>query len=324
MRAFLLSAGCLFLASALFAPVVHASELAGGTLQVTRGEAAADCPDDVALRSATLALGTAPPASTGPLNVEVNFTRDDRGYVAHIRMTGRAEGEREVRKEGENCASLGEAVSVVLAVVFDLLPPPAPATVGAVPPARSAPQTSPLPARKPAGESRFSLGLGVQGGAAYGLLGDALVGAVSLALRPRVGHFELGLGGLWAPDRTIDFLEGSVHVSVLSTRLEGCAWLRDSPARLDAALCVGFLAGGLIGRGEGFSPDSSAVDGWFAFEAGAVGRWSVMPKWAFRLAISALVPTREQSFTVQGAEAAAFESSPAGVLFELGPEFAFL
>jgi hypothetical protein len=103
--------------------------------------------------------------------------------------------------------------------------------------------------------------------------------------------------------------------------LDGCAWLKDSPARLDVAACLGFLAGGLIGRGDGFSPDETAVDGWFAIEAGAVGRWAFAPRWALRLAISALIPLREQSFTVRGAEVPAFESSDAGVLFELGPEF---
>lgn len=325
----------LFSSLVFGAASARASDLAGGTLRVTRSETAADCPDDITLQSSTLALGTVPPApSSDPLNVDIDFERDEDGYVARIRTSGRSEGVREVRKPGNTCAPLAEAVSVVLAVVFDLLPPePGPQAPGpeappeptpvAPPPAKPAP---PLPPPERARETRpgteFSFGVAAQGGLAYGLLGDALVGAVSLGVRPRFGRFDIGIGGLWAPNRTIEYLDGTVSVSVWSARIGACGWLNPSVLKPDLAACLGFLVGSLNGSGEDFDEPGNASDLWLAFEAGAAGRVPLARNWALRLGISALIPTRQQSFEIRGG-GTAFESSPAAVLLELGPEWRF-
>lgn len=323
MRSFSARAGLIFLLATAGA---RASDLGGGTLSVVRRDAAGDCPDDVELRSSTLALGTLPPAAPAePLNVEVTFAREEGAYVARILTSGSTEGVREIRKEDPNCASLAEAVSLVLAVVFDLSPPePAPIAPVPVPPPPPPAETTPSPAppapKAPA--QPFSLGVVVQGAASFGLLGDALVGALSVAVRPRWGHWEIAPGVLWAPGRTVEYLEGSVDVSLLSARLEACGWLSASRRRPDVALCLGFFAGALRGAGEDYQDAHPATDAWFAFEAGAAGRWPISAKWALRLGISALIPTRDQAFAVNGA-GNAFESSPAAFLGELGPELSF-
>ncbi|HEY3493478.1 MAG TPA: hypothetical protein VGK73_02285 [Polyangiaceae bacterium] len=327
MRSILATAGLFFGVATLVAGGARASDFAGGTLRVVRSDAAADCPDDVTLQSSTLALGTLPPPAPLPLNVEVEFARDEAGYFARVLTSGSSDGVRELRKPGESCAALAEAVSVVLAVVLDLLPPepPAPAPPPPVVPPAAAPEKSAPPAEPPRPASQppeFSFTAGVLGGTGYGLLGDAFVGVLAVAGRPRWSRWELALGGLWAPNRTLDYLDASVSVSLWSARAEGCAWGSRSALRPDVAVCLGFLAGSLSGRGEGYGDDFPASDAWFAFEAGAAGRWPFGSKLALRLGISALIPTRQQAFAIAGA-GNAFESSDAALLLELGPELTF-
>jgi hypothetical protein len=309
----------------LVASEVWAAEFSGGSIVVERAETAAECPDEASLVRATLALGTLPAAASPPLNVEVAFRHEPTGYVAQITATGRTEGVREVTKDGDTCAPLAEAVSVVLAVLFDLAPrveEPAPARAPVPPP--SPPVETPLgpgviDEPRP---SRSSLGAGVEAGAAYGLLGGALVGTLGGAVRPRWGHWELAAGALWAPGRTVDYSPGTVSLSLVAGRAEGCGWLRDSARRPDLGLCAGFLAGALRGHGRGFREEGSAVDAWLALEAGVAGRWPLSSNFALRLGISLLVPTRKQSFSVKEL-GSAYESSPVAGVAELGPELRF-
>ena len=305
-----------------------AADFAGGTLTVEREEAAADCPDEAGLEKATLALGTLPGAPKAPLNVEIAFRRAGVSYVAELRTSGSAEGVREVTKEGDTCAPLAEAVTVVLAVLFDLRPrethvEPAPAAPPPAPPPPAPPAPPPQAAPPERSGPRGSIGMLLSGGAGYGLLGTAVVGSLSGAVRPRLGHFELALGGLWAPHRTVDYEPGRVVLSIAAGRLDACAWLRtETTRRPDLGLCAGFLAGRLRAEGRDFLTTDTANDAWFAVEAGVHGRWPLTPNVALQLGISLVVPTRAQEFTVANA-GTAFESSPVAGLLELGPELRF-
>ena len=318
------------LAVALASPPALAADFAGGTLAVTREEAAGDCPDESALERATLALGRLPDAPKAALDVAIAFRRTDTAYVAELRTSGSTEGVREVVKEGDRCAPLAEAVAVVLAVLFDLTPrettpspPPAPVTPPPPPRAPAPPPTRPPPLGPPERSGpRATIGALLSGGAAYGLLGRAVVGTLAGAVRPRLGHFELVLGGLWAPHRTVEYEPGRVLLSLAAARLDACAWLGPAPERPDLALCAGFLAGRLRADGRGYLHTDTANDAWFAFETSAQGRWPLAPNLALQLGISLVVPTRQQSFTVANA-GVAFESSPVAGVLELGPELRF-
>lgn len=316
------------LVAALASPPALAADFAGGTLAVTREDAAADCPDEAALERATLALGTLPNAPVSPLHVEIAFRRTESAYVAELRTSGSTAGVREVVKEGTSCAPLADAVAVVLAVLFDLTPrdatpEPAPPAVGPTPlPRAPAPPPPAPPAPAERAGPRGNVGVLLSGGAAYGLLGSALVGTLSGAVRPRLGHFELALGALWAPNRAVEYEPGRVLLSLAAARLDACAWLEAGTVRPDGGLCAGFLAGRLRAQGRGYLETNAANEAWFAFETSAQGRWPLTPNLALQLGISLVVPTRTQSFTVANA-GVAFESSPVAGVLELGPELRF-
>ena len=320
----------LFLAAFLVSASARSAELAGGTLSVQRSADAADCPDEAALIAATLELGTPPPAAAAPLHLEVSFRHDQAGYIATVQASGRTEGVREVTKEGATCAPLAEAVSVVLAVLLDLTPhdsplaTPAPAPTPTPRPSSSSPTPSSSSTSAPPAPSaeRLAFIASLRAGAAYRLVGDGLAPTASASLHSRLDRWELFAGALWAPRGNADYLGHTIEMSLLSAKLGGCAWLRGSRAHGDAALCAAFLAGSLQAQGRGFSQDVPASDPWFAIAAGLGGRLPLARKWALRLDISAIIPTRQQSYTVAFTDGS-YETSPLSGLVELGPELTF-
>lgn len=304
----------------------RAGELQGGHLIVARTEEAADCPDESALTDATLALGTLPETPADPLEIEVRFRREAAGYAAEVRASGRTEGVREVTKNGPTCAPLADAVAVVLAVLLDLRPreaPPDPVAPAPAPPPRPATSTPPTPAQKLApSHAPFGVVLAVEGGAAYRMVGDGLAATIALAVRPHFDRWEGSVGGMWAPHGSAAYLERSVDMSLLSARLGGCAWLDRSRAHRNVGVCAGFSIGNLHAEGKGFATEVPASDGWFAFDAGVAGRLPISRKWAVRLAISAFIPTRKQTYTAEGTSEV-IHMSPWGGLVSLGPEVDF-
>lgn len=327
------SAFCLFGVSP-----AQAADFAGGTLTVVRDAETSDCPDEAALGAATLALGRPPAERTEGVTVSVLFQRDAFGYGAIVTTAGSQAGVREIRKPGPTCVTVAEAVSVVLAVLFDLAPPeeravedtpepeppPPPAPAPTPPPQLEAP-ARPAPRREPprSRARELSVGIGAHAAASYGLLGVAPAFAVAGAVRGGIGRWELAAGALGAPNRAVEHLDGVVHVSVVAGRLGGCGWLFPSRSRPDVAICVGLLLGRMRARGDGFDSDAPAVhDAWFAAEAGAAARFPLTRNVALRLGISLLVPSRSQTYTVAGG-GTAFQSSPAAGLLEAGPELRF-
>jgi hypothetical protein len=313
-----------------------ASEVPGGELLVTRSEEALDCPDERALLAATLALGTVPPDPTAePVRVEVSFARDLDGYAATIRSSGRKEGVRELARADPSCASLGDATAVVVAVLFDLVPPDAPvpatsppaeplpevlrpvASEGERPPVEVPRNTPPFWTTTP-----FSTAFGIYGGVSYGLLGNVVAGSIAAAGRPRWGRFELGVGALFVPEREFAHGVGFVDVMLLTGRLEGCAWLTPLSSSVGAGLCGGLMLGMLRGEGRNFFRDAPASDLWSAADAAGFARFEVYGPWALRLGVRLVVPLRQYTFSTTDT-GVAFETAPAAVLAEVGPEVHF-
>jgi len=111
-------------------------------------------------------------------------------------------------------------------------------------------------------------------------------------------------------------------MTLLSARLGGCAWLDPARAHPNVGVCVGFSVGNLRAEGQGFAPDVPASDAWFAWDAAVAGRLPLTRKWAVRLTISAVIPTRQQTYTATGTSEVVVTSSVGG-LVTVGPELDF-
>ena len=306
--------------------------VAGGELRVTRTASAADCPDEATLAEKTLALGSAPlDATPAPLTVNVELDRDETGYIARIVATGRKTGQRELRAAGETCAELTDVTSVALAILFDLLPPEpsdppplaAPVKPVETPPPAAPPRKKPRPTTPNSANAEPFGSARAYGAFAYGLLGNAVTGEVGGAFHVRLGRsFDVGAGGFWAPGRTLAYDPGTVSVSLVAARLELTAWLAAwGSVALGARLELG--VGSLQAAGHDFDSDRTPAELWLAAGAGAVGRLDLSRRWALRAGISGFLPLRAQTFSVQGVPGTAFESSPAALFVDFGPELVF-
>jgi hypothetical protein len=306
--------------------------IAGGELRVSRTDAVADCPDEHTLGSLTLALGVPPADVSTELVVEVELDRDEAGYVARIRASGRKSGTREIRSDGESCEQLAQATSVALAILFDLLP-----QGPALPDPPRLSLTAPRPMPKPTSDAAHAaLGpparppeppavawLGAYGGIASGLLGHALTGHVGATLRfPQGRVVELGFGGFWAPGRELSHVPGSVSVFLLAGKSDLTFAIVQSE-RVALRAGAGISIGNIVGSGDGYDRDHTAWEFWLAPGLTAFGRLRLSQRWALALATTPHVPSRTQTFSVHGVPGTAFEGAPAAVLIELGPELAF-
>jgi len=307
-----------------------------GALVVTRDANATSCPDQQELARRVLSLGVRQPGPPPePLLVEVAFRREGSAYAATVRASGGKQGLRELAKLGESCAELAEDTSVVVAVLFDLLPPAIPPVPVPVTPLAETPERQPgageraLPPapRPPASTSAstsshpFSMALGAHAGVGYGLVGALASASFGAAIRPRLGPWEASAGILWVPVRDVSYETQVIEVSLLSGRVGACLWLTDVRSALGWAGCVGMLFGVLRGQGQGFGTDLPASDFWFAGEAAVNGRFRIAHPWAIRWGLSLLVP-RPHTFSVEG-EGVVVESPPVAGLLEAGVELQF-
>jgi hypothetical protein len=297
----------------IFSPLrARAAEFAGVALTAERTAAAEDCPSADTLAMATLALGSAPEVPSGSLELVVRFDHDVEGYVARIEARGRKQGTRELRTTAPSCRSLADAVVVVLAVLSDLTPRRA--AVAAPPSAAPLP-----PQNRPKREA--SLALGAESGIAYGLLGSAASGTVSVALRGRYRAFGVELGGLWGLPHFESLAPGVLQVGLLGGTALGCAWLGEN-TRPEFGVCAGVGIGVLSGSGHGYDNDGAATLTWLTALGGLAVRLPFNQRWAVGASLFALVPLRSQSFVVAPL-GAGFSSAPAAVLLRFGPEYRF-
>jgi hypothetical protein len=310
--------------------VAEATEIVGFELSVARTPSAADCPDAPALSAETQRVGTDPTLvasahEAGLLVTQVVFDRDADGYFAELRSTGRKSGVRVVRNAASTCAPLAEAVTVVLAVLLDLLPDdiaqPVPERAAAAPTARADRPPMPRPGNPPH-RNPLALALGIDAGLGAGVLAHVAAGSLGGAARPSYGRWELGAGVLWAPTRSLPYLGRTVDVSLLGARVTGCAWSSPRPGRFGFAGCAGVLLAAMRGQGHGFDQDEATSQLWPVAEAGLRARLALGQRLFLRLGVTGLLPLRRLTFSVAG-RGVAYETPSFGALAEIGPELRF-
>ncbi|HWZ91204.1 MAG TPA: hypothetical protein VNW92_20225 [Polyangiaceae bacterium] len=321
MRA-LVSAACLAL---FLAPRRAASAPLSATISVERSERARDCPDAPELRSQVerILQRTLPsdPASD-ELEVQVRFSWTRDQYLANVLSRGPKPGERVLRDRGPNCAALGQAVSVAIALLLDkelqdrathsseparpsneVQPQPVPAAVAKPERERESDQADALGARAP-----LALRASLEGGEAAGLLGQStalLSEQVGLRLQPGL---ILDAGFSAALPATTHYGPGSVRTTLLFGSARACyVWGKN----FSVGPCAAFGVGRLRGVGIGYASVASQSLTWTAVGAGAVAEGPLWGRVFWGLAGTLWLPTERSSFSVQNV-GTAWESSRLG------------
>lgn len=276
-------------------------------LTYSRGEGAASCPDEQALRESVAArLGRDPFRADGHGTVSATLTRGPRGLRAVVELrdrSGRVTGSRLLTTARKDCQELAAAMALAICIAVDplvlsrVLPPkepPPPPPPPAPPPCPSCP-VCPPPPRAPV---RFRAGAGVQLdiGAVPTL---ASLGIVAQAeLRHRVfslaleGRIDPELGSARAAADT-----GGVGATLLLALLVPCARLRS------LGLCALLGMGALRGRGVDLAVPGHDT----TFYAAAGARLSLeVPLLPQRLALDlhldGLAPLTRTGLRIDGAE----------------------
>jgi len=282
----------------------------GPTLVVDRGAGAERCPDAGALGSRVEQIRGKPPTDL-PTAYRVTFAKRDEGFLATLRTDGGSGSVRTLEYDGTECAALGQAVAVTLALLFDSdveqkraaprEPAPTPSTVATA--------TKPPPPPSPSRD--VSLALGPI--ALFGVIrpiAPALAAEVGLAFRPLRGS----AGVLVAWPQTTSLGPGIVRESLLSGFARACfvTW-RGGALRFDA--CTGILVGAITAEAEGYTHNEHRTRGWIALplEAALAG-WAAPIGW--ELSLAGLLPLVRSDFTVDGV-GTAYASPPVGAMLSL-------
>ena len=166
-----------------------------------------------------------------------------------------------------------------------------------------------------------ALALAAESGLAYGLLGDAATGTVTVALRGRYGAMALELGGFWGTPHFEHVAPGVVEVGLLGGTGLGCVWF-GSGGHPELGGCAGLGLGALSGSGHGYDGNRDATIFWLAGLGGLSARLPFNQRWAVGSSLLGLLPFRSPSLLVAPV-GEGFRSAPAAVLFRFGPEYRF-
>jgi len=272
-------------------------------------EAPDRCPTVEQVRGRIDELLAYAPADAGePIVAEVRVIGGESGFVASLRMqTGASEGRRELGDV--DCRELGEAVALIVALAVDpelmsrepeqqpveLEPPiedPEPPIEDPEPPIEdpSDPEEPIEQPDPPAASARLrGFGLGLRGGAGFGVLGLAS-GRVTLAAAAfgRLWRAELG-GSLWIP-QAIDI----GRFSIVAAELRGC-WVPELRA-VEFPICAGVEAGAMTGVGR-VSGGRRATAPWLAATPGLGVSWvGLQDRLAIGLRVDATLPIVRPAF----------------------------
>ncbi len=327
----------VLLFSALAASPVLAERVPGGDVRVERAEHALDCPAQTELVAAALALGSTPGAAPAGSNIVVRFERDGSAYRALIRSSGQKTGERELRTDDADCRRLADAVSVVVAVLLDIVPADAVASFEAAPPAMPQIARPPAPAPEktvtaPPGPARleppdvhtpFALSLRAEVALSVGLLGAAVSPTFGGSAAVTRGPWQAALGGFWVVPRDVPFdpLSGTaVHVSLALGTADGCYRFAGGTTRAwETWICARFLAGVIGGDGRGFDHHYPTHEPWFGAGPVFTLRLPLSRAFALRFGASGVVTLGDHTFRVED-YGDAFESPPLSAALSIGPE----
>ena len=281
-------------------PFVGLAAPLSAAILVSRAPQAADCPDTEQLATRverivghSLASEGGPPA----LVVRAEFTRLGGAYEANLQMSGAREGERVLRDPGASCEALADAVAVTTALMLD------------------ASKREPRAAEEATADAPSwldRLRLWGHFGAGTGLGGGPTVvagGGVEASLDALT---SIAFGATWVGPHTHPLGSGAVDVRLWYVELGGFRSLTGESLRFGPTALL--MGGVLSGAGAGYSSSSSAALAWFAAGAGLRGELGAGAHLRLCARALALVPARNQSFSI-GYVGTAYDSSPvAGVV----------
>lgn len=300
-----------------FLLVVTPSLHAGGTIELAEDPPLA-CPTRATIeRQVEDFLGR--PLGSGDeaeLAVEIRLQTDGGAGFRSLLTIRSAAGERRRVLEHDDCAKLGEATALLIALAIDpeavhadaertpapdeteasrVVPRPSPttppaATVGLPPPPRStAPAGSRRARRELSAEARGLVGTGVLPGVGFGAGGGIGLG-VWRSWR------LLSLFSVW-PRRIQRVGAANVELGLVSAGVRGC-WSRGR--RWESAFCAGPEIGSLAGRGLDLTVNRTASDRWSALVLEAALGYAVTPGLLLRGALEVCPALERPRFEVDG------------------------
>lgn len=327
---------------ALFAGPLAAQTPPAARLVYVRGNGAAQCPDEDAVRAAVAErLGYDPFRSEATLTVAATIARAPGGLRADVEVRdagGRVTGSRRITSSQRDCAELTAAMSLAISLAIDPLglhrgpppppsPPPPPAPLPA--PVAPAPSPTPIPGIVPSAPSQESPrpvrpGVNATVGALLGLLSApapsvGLTGSVGLRWRA----FSLNVEGRVDLPAEAEVQGGRVSTWLALALLAPC--LHQNLAHRGS---LGVCALGAIGAMQGASTGSGAAttprDSTFYAAAGLrlayeSPRWGVFGLRAHGDLLAPLTPT---GVRFGGREV--WATSPVSVALGLAVVFHFL
>ena len=299
----------VLIAVVVLSPWVRAETIA--PLIVERAQGAERCPDAESISARVEQIrGRAMRDPRSPYRV--TFARKDDGFIATIRTDASAGGIRTLEHDGPQCAALGNAVAVTLALLFDADiepkkkpdPTPAPAPDAVAPPV---PRVPPGPSTSDG--ATFSLGAAALAGILRPV-SPAFLAEAGVGITP----FRVSAGALWAWPQTVSLGPGEVHERLIAglARICWAPW-QGNGFRLDA--CSGALVGAVTADAEGYTRNERRVRSWIVlpFEAALAG-WTSPMGWEVSLA--ALLPLHRPDFSIDGV-GVAYRSPPLGAMLSL-------
>jgi hypothetical protein len=290
-----------------FSPGAHAQPIA--PIVVERGAGAERCPEAETL-AIRVELIRGRPAIGLPAPYRISFARTDDRFVATIRNEATA-GVRTLEHDGAQCAALGNAVALTLALLFDsdVAPPkiepplvPVPSTLAPAPPVAPPPPPAPR-----------DVTVAIGGSAIAGVLrpvSPALVAEMGV----RWDVFRVSGGAVFAWPSDIALGPGTVRQRLGGGLARFCIapWQR-GVLRLDA--CSGVAVAQVVGEAHGYTRNERHGRLWLAIPVeAALSGWSSRIGW--EIAAAALLPIERPDFSIDGA-GVAYASPPVGAMLTL-------
>jgi hypothetical protein len=269
-----------------------AGDVPGARLEVARDPGARSCPDAAGLTDTLRErLGSSARVEGAPVVIEVEIQSAGEGFAATVRASGGKRGVRRLSADGPGCDGLSEALVVSLLVLLDRDP--------------EHPQLAPR-ARTPSGPE-LSFWVGVGGALTYNLperLSGALIGEAGA----RYGPHALWLGGVFTPEREINFFQGRVLVNANGGQIRACTRLFGSNSLRADGCAVGLLLA-LHGEADRYTDNGSKLRPWWL--AGAGGDLAFLPvSWlAAGLSSRLLIAPKREVFSIRG-RGDAYETKP--------------
>lgn len=330
--------GAAFVIANAFAPPAGAQDATPHVrLSWSRGDGAESCLDSRELAERVRArLGRDPFEEGAEINIEGIVTRASDAFRAELRVRNGARaqlGRRELSSPLPDCAPLGDAVVLAVALAIDpnaaayaptgpsgAAPPPAAEPLGlwtenpvvSCPPAPSCPAPEPCPrCEAPRGDHVEVAARGVVAG---GVLPGPSPGA---ALFAAYGGAALRgtLGITYLPGRE---LEGRPFSFGLTAGAAGACWVPVRLAPLEGALCGEVQLGAVHAVVRELTPLKTGDHLWVALGAGPLVSIGLVPPLRLELGATILVPLERKQFAVVGEPTPAFESAPVGALGFVG------